>query len=104
MRSPHLKEHISPPGTNYYLMRLGLLAKRDVKPGMVNVGRVPEPLHRSIWTGKWFTIEVEDVSDEDLARFLDVRRTHADVRRNSAVIAGIIAAIIVAITWAEAIS
>ena len=103
MKSRQLKEHLSPRDTNYYLMRLGLLAKRDVKPRNVDVGRVPEPLHRSIWTGKWFTIDVRDISDEQLARFLDVRRAHADVRRNYAIIFGIIAAILIAITWLETV-
>jgi len=85
-------------------MRLGLLAKRDVTPREVDAGRVPQPLHRSAWTGKWFTIEVEDISDARLARFLEVRRTHADLRRNQALIAGIVAAILLAITWLETIS
>lgn len=104
MKSRQLKEHISPKDTNYFLMRLGLLAKRDVKPRSVEPGQIPQPLHHSIWTGNWFTIDVEDVSDARLARFLDVRRTHAEVRRNYAIIAGIIAAILIAATWLEAIT
>ena len=104
MKSRQLKEHISPKDTNYFLMRLGLLAKRDVKPRDVEPDHIPQPLHQSVWTGNWFTIDVEDVPDERLARFLDVRRTHADVRRNYAIIAGIIAAILIGATWLEAIS
>lgn len=104
MKSRHLKDHLSPRDTSYYLMRLGLLAKRDVKPSKLDAERVPQPLHRSFWTGKWFTIDVENVSDDELARFLDVRRAHADVRRNYALIAGIVAAILIAITWLETIS
>lgn len=104
MKSRQLKEHISPRDATYYLMRLGLLAKRDVKPSKVDPGRVPQPLHHSVWTGRWFTIDVTNVSDDELARFLDVRRAHADVRRNDALIVGIVAAILIAITWLETIS
>ena len=104
MKSRQLKAHISPRDTNYYLMRLGLLAKRDVKPRNVEPDHVPQPLHHSFWTGNWFTIDIENVSDAQLARFLDVRRTHADVRRNYAIIAGIIAAILIAATWLETIT
>jgi hypothetical protein len=104
VKSRQLKEHLSTKDTNYFLMRLGLLAKRDVKPRDVDPERIPQPLHHSFWTGSWFTIEVETVSDERLARFLEVRRTHVDVRRNYAIIAGIVAAVFVAFTWLDAIS
>lgn len=39
-----------------------------------------------------------------LARFLEVRRAHAHVRRDHALIAGIVAAMLLAITWLETIS
>lgn len=104
MNPRQLKEHLSPQDTNSYLMRLGLLAKRDIKPRNIEPERVPQPLHHSSWTGKWFTIEVRNVSDDELARSLEVRRTHADVRRNFALIAGIVAAALIAITWLETLS
>ena len=104
MKSRQLKDHISPQDTNFYLMRLGLLAKRDIKPRKIEPERVPQPLHHSAWTGKWFTIDVRNVSDDELARFLEVRRTHADVRRNYALIAGIVAPTLIAITWLETLS
>ncbi|TVP66983.1 MAG: hypothetical protein EA340_11030 [Nitriliruptor sp.] len=95
MNKRDLKKHVSPKGTDYYLMRLGLLEKQPLDRRArreLTDDNLPKQLHYDQITGGWFTIEDREVSTDEAELFLQTRRTRADVLRTNALIAGVVIA------------
>lgn len=95
MKKRELQHHVSAKGTNYYLMRLGLLEKRKLDRRELTPDDLPSNLHVDRLTGQCFTVEERDVPAAEAELFLQTRRTRSEVLRNNAVIGGIAVALFI---------